>query len=164
MKYETIEDLKAAEAEIADYDRLMDQESDEQVIKAVSELMGGAVGAGAGTAGGLAAVYFAGVVGFSGVGITSGLAAIGALIGGGMLAGIGLVVAAPLVLAGGGVYLARRSRNKKFNEARSKLRSHAKARKDFLEKLIREKGDLGESLDKYRAQLERMTKLVSDLG
>jgi hypothetical protein len=164
MKYETIEDLKRAEGELAELDRMIDQETNEATISAMSEVAGAAVGAGAGSAGGLAAVYFAGVVGFSGAGIVSGLAAIGAIVGGGMLAGIGIVVAAPLVLAGGGLYGARYLRSRKFKEARGKLRQHAQARREFLERLIREKGDLGASLDKYRAALERLTRMVDDLG
>lgn len=164
MKYETIEDLRHAEEEIAEFDRLLDKETDARVVAALSEITGGAVGAGVGAGGGVAAIYFAGVVGFSGAGLTSGLAALGALVGGGMLAGIGLVVAAPLVLGGGGVLIARHLRNKKFNEARSKLRTHAVARRELLERLIREKGDLGESLDKYRVQLDRLTRMISELG
>ena len=164
MKYETIEDLQKAEAEIAEVDRMLDHESDKRVTAAISELAGGFGAAGVGVAGGFAAVYFAGVVGMSAAGITSGLAAVGAVIGGGMLAGIGMVIAAPLVLFGGGYFLVRRHRAKKFNDARGKIRGHAIARKEFLERLIREKGDLGDLLDKYRAQVERMTTLISDLA
>lgn len=164
MRYETIEDLRHAEEELAELDRLLDKESDERVVAALSEITGGAVGVGVGAGGGMAAVYFAGVVGFSGAGLTSGLAAIGALIGGGMLAGVGLVVAAPVVLGGGGLLVARHLRTKKFKEARAKLRQHAVARQALLERLIREKGELGESLDKYRAQLDRLTRMISELG
>jgi hypothetical protein len=136
MKYETIEDLKRVELELAEVDRMLDQEKNAEVVKAITEVAGVAAGGAAGGAGGIAAVYFAGLVGFSGAGITSGLAAIGALVGGGMLAGIALVAAAPVVLAGGGFFAARYLRNKKFNEARAKLREHAQARREFLENLM----------------------------
>lgn len=164
MKYETIDDLKRAEGELAELDRMLDQESDERVVNAMSEIMGGAVGGGTGLGGGLAAVYFAGILGFSGPGIVTGLAAIGAVVGGGMLAGIAIVAAAPVALGVGGVFAARYWRNRKFDEARERLRQHAGARRDFLERLIREKGDLGESLDKYRSQLERLTQMIADLA
>ncbi len=164
MKYETIDDLKRAEEELAEFDRALDQESNREVIEAVTEITGGAIGAGVGTGGGMAAIYFAGTLGFSGPGIVSGLAAIGAVVGGGMLAGIGIVVAAPLVLGGGGLVLVRHLRSRKFREARLRLRQHAQARHEFLERLIREKEELGESLEKYRFYLDRLTRMISDLG
>ena len=66
------------------------------------------VGAGVGTAGGVAAIATMGTTaGLSAAGISSGLSAIGATVGGGMAAGVGLTVAAPAVLAasfGFGIY------------------------------------------------------------
>ena len=58
------------------------------------------VGAGAGTAGGIASISALGsVAGLSATGISSGLASIGAFVGGGMAAGVVVVSAAPVVLA-----------------------------------------------------------------
>ncbi len=70
------------------------------------------VGAGAGTAGSIAAVNAVGTTaGLSAAGITSGLAALGGTVGGGMAAGVALASAAPVVAAvavGYGVYKAVR--------------------------------------------------------
>lgn len=164
MKYETLEDLKRAEAEIAEFDKMLDQESNFEVKGAISELSGGAVGAAGGVGGGLAAVYFMGTVGFSGAGIVSGLAAIGALVGGGMLAGIAVVATVPVILGGGGAAAVRYYRSKQFKEARKKLRAHAVARRDFLERLIKEKGDLGDLLEKYKLSLMRLSTMIEDLS
>ena len=164
MKYETLEDLKRAEAEIAEFDKMLDKESNCEVKGAISELTGGAVGAASGVGGGLAAVYFLGTVGFSAAGIVSGLAAIGALVGGGMLAGIAVVATVPVLLGGGGAMAVRYHRSKQFKKARKKLRAHAVARRDFLVRLIKEKSDLGDLLDKYKEALMRLTKMIDNLS
>ena len=57
-------------------------------------MLAGALGAGIGGTGSLAALYGLGTVGLSAVGITSGLATIGSVVGGGMVAGV-FVMAAP---------------------------------------------------------------------
>lgn len=164
MKYETIDDLKRAEAELAEIDRTLDQESNENMIKAVAEITGVAVGAGTGLGAGGVAIYFAGIVGFSGPGIVTGLAAIGGVLGLGMLGGIAIVAAAPVVLGGGGFFMTRYLRSRKFKAARLTLRQHALARREFLERLIRESGELGESLDAYRVHLARLTQMINELA
>ena len=63
-------------------------------------------GAGAGTAGSIAAVSSLGAAGLSGAGITSGLAAVGSLVGAGMGAGVAIASAAPLLAAVGTGYTA----------------------------------------------------------
>lgn len=163
-KYETLEDLKRAEDEIKEVDLLIEQESDATIKAALQETAVAMGAGGVGVVGGGAAVYFAGIVGFSGAGITSGLAAIGALVGGGMLAGIALVAAAPFVLAGGGYLAARHYRQRKFNEGRQKLRQHAIARCDFLDKLIKDNADKADKLAEYRLHLTRLTTMVEALG
>jgi hypothetical protein len=164
MKLTTLEQLKQVELELAALDRLLDQETNSTIVGTLTELSGGAIGGGVGATGSATALYFAGVVGFSGAGLTSGLAAIGALVGGGMLAGLGVVVAAPLVLAGGGLFAVRHIRTKRFNDARKQLREHAVARRALLERLVRERDELGSELDKYREALARLTQLISELG
>ena len=164
MKYATIEDLQRAEKEIAEIDRKIDQESNTEVIKAISEITGMSVGGGVGAGGGFAALYFAGVIGFSGPGIVSGLAAIGGVVGGGMLAGVGILIAAPVVLGIGGFLVTKYIRSQKFKKSREMLRTHAEARRDFLERLIRENENLGEKLSDYRKSLEQLTKMIDDLS
>ncbi len=86
----------------------------------VTEGVATAVGAAAGGAGALAALFYGGsVVGLSAAGITSGLAAAGAIVGGGMAAGIG-VLAAPVALLGvAGYALAKKHKNAKLTAALS---------------------------------------------
>lgn len=163
MKYETIEDLKRVEDELTEVDRLLDQEDDVSVKGAIQETAVALAGGGVGIAGGGVALFFAGVTGFSAVGITSGLAAIGAIVGGGMIAGIGLLAAGPVLLAGGGYLGMRYLRQKKFNDARSKLREHVLKRRDFLHRLVTEKSELGEKLGEYRVHLDRLNRMITDL-
>ena len=77
-------------------------------------------GAGAGTAGSIAAVSALGATaGLSAAGITSGLATIGAAVGGGMAAGVAITSAAPVVAAaavGYGAYKLIRWGRKKSNK------------------------------------------------
>jgi len=163
-KYETLEDLQRAEEELKEVDRLIEDETDISVKAALQETAVALGAGGVGVAGGGVALYFAGIVGFSGAGITSGLAAIGALVGGGMLAGMAVLAAAPVMLAGGGYLAMRHYRSKKFNEGRQKLRKHAIARRTFLQKLIEDNRDKAEQLVTYQFHLERLTKLIEDLG
>lgn len=163
MPYENLEELRTVEDELIEVDRLLEQESDER-MKAAIQTTAAALGAGtAGGVGGGVALYFAGVVGFSAPGITSGLAAIGALVGGGMLAGIAVLAAAPVALAGGGFFIARHLRMKKFQEARKKLRDHAVARRNFLTKLINQNQDLTEKIAIYKYHLTRLTEMIAEL-
>lgn len=165
MKYETIEDLKRVEGELAEFDKALDHESNAAVAKAIGVATGGIVGAGVGGAGGLAAVYFGGTVaGISGPGIMAGLAWIGGLVGAGAVGGIVIVAAAPVALAAGGAGIVWYRRRKKFEKARIEIRSRVQVRRDLAEKLIRENGELGESLDYYRAALTRLNQMITDLG
>lgn len=164
MAYDTIDELKGVERELADVDRLLDQESDVTVKAAIQETAVALGAGGAGATGGGIALYFAGVVGFSGAGITSGLAAIGALVGGGMLAGIGILVAGPLVLAGGGYLIARSVKAKQVRAARQKLRDHAVVRRDFLKQLIEKNHHLRDELAKYRFHLDRLNSMIDQLA
>lgn len=83
------------------------------------------VGAGAGTAGSIAAVSALGTTtGLSAAGITSGLATVGAAVGGGMAAGVAITSAAPVAAAaalGYGTYKlvrwTRKKSNKRMNES-----------------------------------------------
>jgi hypothetical protein len=81
------------------------------------------VGAGVGTAGGIAAVSVSGATaGLGGAGITSGLAAIGSMVGGGMAAGVAITSAVPVAAAavtGYGVYKLVRWNKKKSNKSLS---------------------------------------------
>ena len=89
---------------LKDDESLDDEERDARSIGRKATI----AGAGAATAGGIAAVSAAGTTaGLSAAGITSGLAAIGGTVGGGMAAGIVVVAAAPVAAAtalGYGIY------------------------------------------------------------
>jgi hypothetical protein len=89
---------------LADNPSLETEERESRAVGRVASY----VGAGAGTAGSIAAVSVAGTTaGLSAAGVTSGLAAIGGTVGGGMAAGTAIVTAAPVVAAvavGYGIY------------------------------------------------------------
>lgn len=77
-----------------------------------------AVGAAAGGAGSLAALFFGGkVIGLSAAGISSGLGAAGAIVGGGMAAGIGVLAAPVAILGVAGYALAKKHKNAKLATA-----------------------------------------------
>ncbi len=163
MSYKTLEDFQRAEQELGEVDRLLDQESDAEVKGAIQATAAAVAGGAVGVVGGGMALFFAGVVGFSGPGIMSGLAAIGALIGGSALAGLGVLAAAPVVLAGGSYGAVRFVRWRKVREARTKVRAHAVARRDFLQRLVNENGKLGEKLADYRFHLDRLNRMIEAL-
>ncbi|MDP3208679.1 MAG: hypothetical protein Q8M65_05990 [Rhodoglobus sp.] len=160
MKYETIEDLKRAEAEVQEVDRLLEQEQDSTIKDAVQATAVALGAGGVGIAGGGVALFFAGITGFSGAGIVSGLVAIG----GTMLGGLAVLALAPVIVAGGGFWWASTRQKRAFAKARSELRTHAIARRDFLRKLVSDNDDKAEKLTEYRFHLDRLTRLVEALG
>lgn len=101
---------------LADNPSLEDDERQSRSVGRVASY----VGAGAGTAGSIAAVSALGTTaGLSAAGITSGLAAIGATVGGGMAAGVVVTTAAPVAAAaavGYGIYKLVRWSKKKSNQ------------------------------------------------
>lgn len=87
----------------------------------ISEVLSGALGAGAGMGISYAALYGLGTAGLSAAGITSGLAAAGSVVGGGMAAGVVVFAIPAAVLAAGGVALAHWRNAKKLNDQKALL-------------------------------------------
>jgi hypothetical protein len=85
---------------------MKDKDQSEDRKKLAGELVGGALGAGAGMTGAVASISAAGATtGLSGAGIASGLAAIG---GGTMLGGLVVATGGVALLAVSGVFLGRK--------------------------------------------------------
>lgn len=117
MKIKSDKDLKAIQNVIAEADKALNDKSRTIDESPLSEVLGGAIGAGVGAAAGFAGLYFGGsVIGLSAAGITSGMATAGAIIGGGMAAGIGVLAAPAVVLGATGVGVVSHKKNKRLIE------------------------------------------------
>ncbi len=96
----------------------------------ISELLSGALGAGAGIGISYAALYGLGTTGLSAAGITSGLATAG--LGGGMVAGVAVLAIPAAVLAAGGVALAHWRNAKKLNDKKALLYEECIAKQNAI--------------------------------
>ena len=122
---------------------------------AISEVLSGALGAGAGGALSFAALYGLGTVGLSAAGMTSALATAGALVGGGMAAGV-MVLAAPVAILGGtGVWIAARRNAKRLLQRKESLFQEALRARDAVLK------ELDKSVGKSQDRIDRLTALNS---
>ena len=131
---------------------------------AISEVLSGALGAGAGGAISFAALYGLGTVGLSAAGMTSALAATGAIVGGGMAAGV-LVLAAPVaVLGGAGVWLASKRNAKRLLQRKESLFQQAlKARDAVLRELNQSVGKSQDRIDRLTALNNLLQRAVEEL-
>jgi hypothetical protein len=108
----------------------------------ISEVLGAALGAGAGGAISYAALFTGGVtVGVSAAGITSGLAAAGAIVGGGMVAGVFVLAAPVAVLAVGGYGVLNSKKNKKLKQEKERLYQEVLRKHDSLINQLKIKTD-----------------------
>lgn len=136
---------------------------------AISEVLTGALGAGAGGAISFAALYGLGTVGLSAAGITSGLAAAGALVGGGMVAGVFVLAAPVAALAAGGVGITAAVKNKQLQKEKKRLYNAAVEKQNAIIKALREERNADkeriDTLTSINILLERAIKdLKSDLN
>lgn len=118
------------------------------------DILGAALGAGAGGATSFAALWALGTTGLSAAGITSALAAAGTLIGGGMVAGI-FVLAAPVAIfstAGYGVF--SYIKNKKLQKAKQELYSEIVKKYNAIIK------ELENSVNIQKERVDYLTSLV----
>ena len=119
--YKNLESLKEVREVIDEASIALKDKSRTIAKSAMSDVLAGALGAGAGGAASFAALFYGGTVGLSAAGITSGLATAGSIVGGGMVAGI-FVLAAPIVaLSGLAVGVNAAYKNKKLNEEKERL-------------------------------------------
>lgn len=139
MKFQNENALKTVLVVIEEAGAAVNDKSRKITDSQISEVLAGALGVGAGSAIGFAALYLGGsVVGLSAAGITSGLAAAGALIGGGMVAGIGVLAAPAVILGSLGVGIASHFKNKRLREAKELCYREALAKQNAILKALAE--------------------------
>ena len=131
---------------------------------AISEVLGGTLGAGIGGVSSFAALYNLGVTGLSAAGISSGLATAGALVGGGMVAGV-FVLAAPMVgLAAAGVGVASHLKNKQLREEKERLYIEVLRKHQAIIRAMKAEADADkERLDYLQSLNILLTQAIKDL-
>ena len=131
----------------------------------ISEVLHGALGAGAGGAMSFVALYSLGITGLSAAGITSGLAAAGAIVGGGMVAGIGVLAAPVALLAGIGVAAAKNKKMKRLREEVSSLYTKAVSVQNAINEKLRDKLNMAKERIEYLTSLNNLLQAaVRDLA
>jgi hypothetical protein len=113
------------------------------------EVLGAALGAGAGGAIAFGLLYFLGTAGLSAVGITSGLAAAGAIVGGGMVAGIGVLTAPVALLGIIGYAIISKNKRKQLIQAKEALLQEVMIKHDTLLEEMKDKLNLTEERLQY---------------
>ena len=136
---------------------------------AIPEVLAGALGAGIGGVGSFAALYGLGTVGLSAAGITSGLAAAGALVGGGMVAGVFVLAAPVALLAGAGVGVASKLKNKQLRQEKERLYQAALQKHEAIIKAMKNEADASKERMEYLQSLnillqQAIKDLQKDLG
>lgn len=154
--------LNEADSALGDKRRTINESS-------IPEVLAGALGAGIGGAGSLAALYSLGLTGLSAAGITSGLAAAGGLVGGGMVAGIGVLAAPVALLAAGGVGITAHYKNKQLKEQKERLYKEALRKHEAIIQEMKKEADASkervEYLQSINIALQQAIKdLREDLG
>lgn len=131
---------------------------------AISEVLGGALGAGIGGVGSFAALYGLGTVGLSAAGITSGLAAAGSIVGGGMVAGV-FVLALPIAaLAAGGVGTVAHIKHKQLRQEKERLYKEALRKHQAIINTLKEETDADkERLDYLQSLNILLTQAIKEL-
>ncbi len=131
---------------------------------AIPQVLGAALGAGAGSAVSFISLYTLGTVGLSAAGITSGLAAAGALVGGGMVAGVFVLAAPVAALAVGGYAIIRHSNEKKLKQEKERLYQEALRKLDAINRQLKEEINASkERIDYLNSLIILITKATQDL-
>lgn len=136
---------------------------------AISEVLGGALGAGIGGIGSFIALYALGTVGLSAAGVTSGIATAGAMAGGGMALGMLALSAPAVILAGAGIGMTTHLNKKRLFQEERRVYVEASRVLALLEKELKEPDEENEERRDYIRSLlillEGMVKyLEEDLG
>jgi hypothetical protein len=128
------------------------------------EVLGAAVGVGAGGALGFAALYGAGTTGLSAAGISSGLAVAGSLVGGGMAAGVFVLAAPGAVLGIVGYAVVSRRNQRKLLEAEEMLFQEASRQRDAVIQQMKEESDANQDRLEYLTALNiRLQEVIKNL-
>ncbi len=165
MKFKNSDALKTVISVLNEATEALSDKKRDIKGSAIPEVLGGAVGIGAGAGIGFAALYLGGsVVGLSAAGITSGLAAAGALIGGGMVVGIGVIAAPAVALGAIGVGVVSHRNNKKLRKEKMFCYEEAiKKQTAIIEALENEKDADKERIDYLNSLNILLQSAIKDL-
>ena len=165
MYFKDLSSLDSVRKVINEANEALNDQSRTIADSAISEVLSGALGAGAGGLASFAALYFGGsVIGLSAAGITSGLAAAGGLIGGGMAAGVAVLAAPVAILGGIGVGVAAHVKNKKLAEEKHTLYTKAIAKQNAILELLKDRAKLSTERIEYLTSLNTLLQAtVRDL-
>lgn len=165
MYFKDLSSLDSVRKVINEANEALNDQSRTIADSAISEVLSGALGAGAGGLASFAALYFGGsVVGLSAAWITSGLAAVGGLIGGCMADGIAVLVAPVAILGGIGVGVATHVKNKKLAEEKHTLYTKAIAKQNAILELLKDRAKLSAERIEYLTSLNTLLQAaVRDL-
>lgn len=157
MYFKDLSSLDSVRKVINEANEALNDQSRTIADSAISEVLSGALGAGAGGLASFVALYFGGsVVGLSAAGITSGLAAAGGLIGGGMAAGVAVLAAPVAILGGIGVGVAAHIKNKKLAEEKHALYTKAIAKQNGILELLKDRAKLSADRIDYLTSLNTL--------
>jgi hypothetical protein len=164
QNFNSLDSLKQVEKVINEANEALKDTKRLIVNSAIPEVLGAALGAGAGGAISFAALYTAGTVGLSAAGITSGLAAAGGLVGGGMAAGVFVLAAPVAVLAVGGYATFSYAKNKKLKQEKERLYQEALRKHDAIQnQLKKEVSSSKERIEYLNSLVILLSRAVNDL-
>lgn len=162
--FKSLDSLKNVENVINEASEAIKDPSRTIVSSAIPEVLGGALGAGAGGAIGFAGLYYLGVTGMSASGLTSALATAGALVGGGMAAGVAVLAAPAVVLGGIGYAIVRNNRENKLKEERQRLYNLALQKHQAIINALKDSEQLSKERADYLQSLNiLLQKAIKDL-
>lgn len=162
--YRNLDALVPVENALAEADAGLGDRRRTVETSAMPEVLGAALGAGAGGALGFAALYLLGIKGLAAAGITTGLAVAGGIVGGGMAAGV-FVLGAPVAVLGVGAYalIARRNRKKLAEKKELLLQEAIRKRDAILARLKAEANANAERLEYLNALNVTLQGIIKDL-
>lgn len=171
MKFQSVEALQRVADVINESAEALGDKNRTIRESAIPEVIGGALGAGAGGAGSFAALYGLGTVGLSGAGIMSGLATAGSgvstVLGGAVSASVaGVFVLAAPVAAGAAIGVGATShlKNKKLRQEKERLYKEALQKHNaIINELKKEANASKERLDYLQALNICLSKAIDDL-
>ena len=170
MRFQSQDALKHVQRVLDEADAALHDKSRTITQSAIPEVLAGALGVGAGSAIGFAALYFGGsVIGLSAAGITSALATAGGIIGGGMAAGVAVLAAPAVILGATAVGVASHEKNKKLREAKELCYKEAVKKQTAIIKALKEETNADKARIDYLNSLNILLQsaikdLQHDLG
>lgn len=137
MHFQSLDSLKHVQTILNEASEALKDPKRTIITSAISEVLGAALGAGAGAAISFAALYAGGAVaGLSAAGITSGLAAAGGLVGGGMAAGVFVLAAPVAILAVSGYAVFKSANSRKLRQEKERLYHEVLRKHDAIQRKL----------------------------